>query len=235
MSTNIIPLNNEVHANLKVKNELYLGFVEKEQIAPVVVHEFSVASANFPVFFVKNLETGQFQSVGMFGLEQGENLLVKDGKWLASHVPGVLANYPFKLITNEEDNSQLMLGLDHASDLVGEEDGEALFDAEGQETDYLKHRRDSVVKYFESGYTTNEFIAQLVAFDLLVPRNLTLTLGDKKTDLDGMYLVDEQKLNELSDEDFLTLRKRGFLPLIHAHLSSIHQIQRLIQMRMEQE
>lgn len=232
MSTNIVPLNNDVHANLKVKNELRADLIAKEQVVPLVVHEFAHASGNYPVIFVKNSETGQFQAVALLGLEAGENLFVKEGRWQATHVPGVINNYPFKLVAHSEDENQFMLALDHDSDLVGEE-GEALFDADKKETPYLERRREAIVQYFESGHVTTAFTALLVELDLLVARNLKLNVNDQEINLDGLYFVDEQKLNALSDEDFSTLRTRGFLPLIYAHMLSVHQIQRLAKMRME--
>jgi hypothetical protein len=45
--------------------------------------------------------------------------------------------------------------------------------------------------------------------------------------IDGIYTVNEQKLNELSDEDFLDMRSRGILSLIYAHLHSLQQLRRV--------
>lgn len=231
MSTNVIPVNNEVHANLKVKNEIYVGFVHDQQIVPVVVHEYAPAATNYPIVFVKNSETGQFQSVVLMSLQQGENLFVEEGNWQGTHVPGVVQNYPFKLLATDEERSQLVLALDHDSDLVGEDEGEALFDDEQKETPYMELRKNSVIQYFESGHVTENFIAQIIEFDLLVPRSMTVKVDGKETNLDGMYFIDEQKLNALSDEDFGTLRKRGFLSLVYAHLVSLHQMQNLIRLQ----
>ncbi len=42
--------------------------------------------------------------------------------------------------------------------------------------------------------------------------------------------MNEKKFNEMSDESFIELRKRGILPLIYAHLMSLSQITRLVQL-----
>ena len=47
----------------------------------------------------------------------------------------------------------------------------------------------------------------------------------------GIYTVDEQKLNALSDEDYLDLRRQGIIPLIYAHLSSLQQLRRISEMQ----
>lgn len=231
MSTNVIPVNNELHSDLKVKNEVHLGFITDQQIVPVVVHEYALAATNYPVVFVKNNETGQFQSVVLMGLEQGENLFIENDKWQGTHIPGVVQNYPFKLLATDEEGSQLLLALDHDSNFVGDDAGEALFDTDKKETPFLEQRKNAVIQYFESGHVTDNFLAQIVELDLMVPRSLTVKIEEEETNLDGLYFIDEQKLNALSDEDFGKLRKRGFLPLVYAHLVSLHQIQRLVRLR----
>ncbi len=42
-----------------------------------------------------------------------------------------------------------------------------------------------------------------------------------------IYLVSEQKLAKLANDEFISLRERGYLPAIYAHLGSLHQLQRL--------
>jgi len=42
-----------------------------------------------------------------------------------------------------------------------------------------------------------------------------------------LYVIDEKKLDALSDDEFNELRSKGLLPIIYAHLSSMHQIARL--------
>ena len=61
---------------------------------------------------------------------------------------------------------------------------------------------------------------------------------DKKINFSGFRIIDEQKLAELADEDFLEWRKKGWLPFIYAHLFSGAQWQRLtllLQDRMKNE
>jgi hypothetical protein len=79
---------------------------------------------------------------------------------------------------------------------------------------------------------TDIFIAFLVENDLLQPAQVKLSLGkegDKK--LNGLYKVDEEALNELSDEEVLTLYKRKYFPAIYAHLASLSQFNRLLQLK----
>ena len=67
----------------------------------------------------------------------------------------------------------------------------------------------------------------LAELDLLAERSLNIDMDDQKINLTGIYFIDEKKLGELSDEKFLDLKKRGFLPVIYAHLMSLNQMRRL--------
>lgn len=66
--------------------------------------------------------------------------------------------------------------------------------------------------------------------NLLVSQQLTIKLerSEQKININGVYLIDDKVLNELSDEDFLELRKKGLLPIVYAHRASLNQLSRLI-------
>ena len=66
---------------------------------------------------------------------------------------------------------------------------------------------------------------------LLTLKSLNLNLGgEEKLALNGLYVIDEKKLENLPDAEFNELRSKGLLPIIYAHLSSMHQIARLAKM-----
>lgn len=57
------------------------------------------------------------------------------------------------------------------------------------------------------------------------PKALTITgLDGAKTNIDGIYTVDEQKLQQLDDVILLDFAKRGFYSVIYAHLCSLSLI-----------
>ena len=57
-----------------------------------------------------------------------------------------------------------------------------------------------------------------------------IDVAGEKRNINGLYLIDEQKLNQLSDEAFLELKKRGILGPIFGHLGSLNQVNRLARM-----
>ncbi|MAD88206.1 MAG: multidrug transporter [Pseudoalteromonas sp.] len=227
------PLHNEKHANIKVQNGINVEFLKSQHLMPVVAHEFARVATEFPMAFVKNTETDQYQAVAMFGLEPGENLFVEDGKWTAGFAPLAAARYPFGLVKHPEED-QFGIVIDEASPLVGEEEGNALF-ADGKETEYLERRKEALVNYVEFARVTEAFTAYLAEKDLLVQQTLTVEIAGEKKDINGIYLVDERKLNELSDEAYLELRKRGYLAPIFAFLTSTHQVARLARLKAKRQ
>ncbi|WP_417451047.1 SapC family protein [Kordiimonas sp.] len=229
----IVPLHPDQHSKLKVKDGAEFHLVEGEHIIPLVVHEFVAAATDMPVVFVKNTDTGQFQAVAMLGIKPGENLYTKDGKWLGMYVPAILTQSPFRLMPNSHNQEQLILAVNEESTLADDDEGELLFGEDGQPTEYLKKRQKGVETYFEHSQVTQGFMALLAEMELLVERTLNIDVGEEKINLSGIYFVDEEKLGALPDEKFMDLKRRGFLPVIYAHLISLNQMRRLGQLKTE--
>lgn len=226
------PLHNEKHANTKIKNGINIEFLKTQHLVPVVAHEFGRVANEFPMAFVKNNESGKFQAVAIFGLEPGENLFIEDGKWNAGFAPLAVTRYPLGLVKHPEQE-QYGVVIDEASPLVGEDEGNALFE-NGEETDYLKRRKEALISFLEFSAVTETFTEFLAEKELLVPQTLTVEIKGEKKDISGIYLVDEKKLNELDDEAFLELRKRGYLAPIYSFLTSTHQVARLARIKATQ-
>jgi hypothetical protein len=231
MSAKIVPLNNDVHKNIKVKNTQSFDHAKSQHLSLVVVHEFAKVAIDCPVVFVKDPESGQFRSVAMLGLEPNENLFYSRSKWKGSYVPANLRAYPFAL-AGDENSDQLALCIDESSKLINKKDGETLFNEDGSETKFLSTRKEFLGQLIEQNHITKHFIKFLTDNELLAPQSLSLNLEDGSGhDLNGIYVVNEQKLNELDDEVYLEIRKRGYMAPIYSQLSSMNQLQNLGQLK----
>ena len=227
---NFQPLNKDTHANVKIAPQTQVEDLRSQHALGVVVHEFALAGAHYPVAFVKDEKNDAYFPVVMLGLEQGKNLFVtEEGKWTGLYMPARYTHKPLTVIPSQENPNQFGIAIDMDAETVNEEEGDALFTESGEESEMLKTRKEAIVKYVEHEQITKAFLDQLDSFDLLKPQNLTVKVSGKEFALNGLYLVDEEKLNGLSDEDYLTLRKRGFLAPIYAHLGSMHKVTALIE------
>ena len=222
----IVPLTKEQHAATKINNHNAFSHISGEHMLPVVVHEFVAAGAEFPIVFVKSNDT--FQSVAMLGLSAKQNLYMRDDKWQALYVPRAVRNYPLVLVKDSTDNERLLVALDESSERISKEEGFPLFNEDGSESEYLTHRKQQMAEYIDMGMVTKNFIAKLQSLDLIVEQVLTLKVNDEERRINGIFLIDEKKLNELSDEVFLELRKNGYLAAIYAQLMSLRHTQELV-------
>jgi hypothetical protein len=228
-----VPINVAQHANLKVRNALDLGASSGQQVLPINVPEFSRAGNDCPILFIKNAETGQFQAVMLLGLSREENLIYRDGEWEGTYVPEVLRMGPFKLLVIGQDAELATVGVDMESPLVSETEGEPLFDEQGNATEFMQESRDAIENYHQQGQATRAFLSELVKRDLLIQQSLVMEIEGEKVQIDGIYLVDENKVRELPDDVALDYYRRGFLPAIYAHLMSLGQTSRLARLKVQ--
>ncbi|RVT47793.1 multidrug transporter [Rheinheimera sediminis] len=227
MSLQIAPLQKEKHAQTKINTANAFTFAQEQHILPVVVQEFVRIGAEMPIVFIKDSASERFDVVAMLGLKTGENLMVTEGQWQGFYVPRVLWNHPLILADDPSKEGQLLVALVESSHMVNTETGHALFNEDGTESDFLKSRVESMREFFMQSQTTRAFNKTLADMDLLVPQTLTIKLEGQPREISGIYIVDEKKLNSLSDEQLLDLNKRGLIPAIYAHLMSLQQVQRL--------
>ena len=234
MASPIKALNAAAHGNVKIKTGLNLESTAKQQILPVIVHEFAKAASAMPIIFIKpNAESTEYQPAALLGLKPEENLFYGDGKWLGDYLPAVVTHHPFAMVPTQGEENRLQMLINEDSAQYNEEDGDALFE-DGKETEYLTKRKETLGNYFNSMHVTREFTKALAEKELLIEQTLSVDINGEKVQLNGLFLVDEKKLNELPDEEYLELRKRGFLAPIYAHLGSLHQVNRLARLRSAQ-
>lgn len=225
----VTPLNNKVHSQVKVNTTSDFTRFKTQHLIPIVAQDFAQMATEFPVVFVKNSETGQFLPVAMMGIKNGVNLYCQEKHWPAAVTPLGFSNAPLSLVKKSADSDEVIVCIDEDSNLVSTESGEALFDDNNEQTDYLKKRSEALLKVAEFTHQIQAISQFFAEKKLLVSRQLTVKLENEKEPftINGVYLIDEKVLNELSTEEFDQLRKQGLLPLIYSHLTSLQQITRL--------
>lgn len=215
----IVPLQQEIHGRVGINDQNFIH-VQDQHLIPIVFHEFIQVSQEFPIVFVKNALTGHYQAVCVVGIESGNNLFATESHWGAKYLPLSVRNAPFCLIPEGQESDRMLIGINETSARVLINGGEKLFSESGQETAYLCARKSALIDYFEKEQVSELLTQVLVGKGLLSPQTLNLNLAGNALSLNGIYIVDESKLNSLSNEDFLDLRDKGLLPSIYAHLLS---------------
>ena len=227
MFKNITPITKEAHLNIKIKAIDNFNFVANTHIASIMVHEFSRASSIYPIVFLEDKEQDQFRPVVLVGLEEGENLFVHDNKWNASYVPAIVRRYPFALAQTGEEGRYTVC-IDEKSEFVNEEEGQALFGKDGEAGEVIERVKKYLTELQQMEQFTNEFCDYMKANNMFTPLNMKVRVGNEVKNINGAYVINEERFNSLSDEKFLEFRERKYIPVTYAHLSSLAQIERLI-------
>ena len=221
---NPVLLTREAHQHLRVK-PADMRFASKSTFVPLVTAEFAEACLEYPIAFFKG-EDGQWLALALTGLHKDTNAFIDaQGQWQARYVPASVRRYPF--ILAESQDKQLSLALDLAAPHVvhAGKEGEAIFDASGQPSDFINKLMPVLAEYQGQAKQTHAFIQQLSDAGLLVQSKLQVRQSeDRNAEVDGMWIVDEAKLRGLADDKALAWFKNGELAVIHAHMLSLRNL-----------
>ncbi len=233
--SNPVPLQNDKHANLKVIQTGDYSRHKDQHLIPIISRDFFTLAAEFLLVFVKDNAVEKYVPVAIMGLREGENLYCQGGEWKAPVVPVRFNNAPFVMAKVDEQGEQLALLIDEESPLISETEGEALFKEDGERTEYLEKRIEGLLNNAQQTVQTEGICKLFAEMELLSTQQLQLQHrpDSPRYNIDGVYTIDEKKLNALPDEDFLELRKQGLIPLIYAHLCSLQQLRRISQLQYE--
>jgi hypothetical protein len=232
MFEKVTPLNKERHADTKVKQITDFRFASKFHIAYLTMHEFARAAAIYPIVFLEDKERDEFRPVALLGLDAGVNLFINaDGKWQGSYVPAIIRRYPFALAGTETEG-QFTICIDEGSELVSKEEGSALFE-NGEPTEIVENVKRYLSELQQMDALTKEFVKFAKVNNLLTPLNMRVRENDRVKNIAGCYVINEERLNNLSDELFLEIRAKRYLPAVYAQLVSLAQIERLLNLKEE--
>jgi len=189
--------------------------------------EFSRLSAQYPLVFVKHEDTGKFVCTALMGLNEGENLFIDGNELNAFCLPLNLARQPFFLGLGEnesEDDIVVCIDMDHPC--VNTENGDRIFDEKGEQAKLLQDSCSILATLYHGEKNTVGFVEQLISLDLLTPITLSITYNDQsKSQIDGLYTIDEDKLVELDGESLKSMNEKKYLSAAYTMLVSLGQIQ----------
>jgi hypothetical protein len=217
----------EKHKDLKVKQIDNFDFAKNINMASIMVHEFSRAASIYPIVFVEDKEKDVFKPVVLFGFEEGENLFVdENSKWKASYIPAIIRRYPFALAKTSDDG-RFTVCIDEKSSFVNKKQGQALFE-EGKPAEVMERVKQYLAELQQMDAFTDEFCKFMVSKNMFTPLNMKIRISNEIKNISGAYIINEERLNSLSDETYLQMRSNKYIPVIYSHLSSLSQIERLM-------
>jgi len=227
-----VPLNRNQHKDLRLKGIPSLKFAAAAHSVPLTGAEFPVAARDVPILFAgQSMEDAG--PMALLGLRQNENLLVdENGQWAPGvYVPAFVRRYPFILAEKPADaeGDDFTVFLDEAYEGFGSDEGERLFKEDGSDSEMLANAVGFLGEFQQHVARTHWFMDQLRKHQLLEPRNIRLEKDGNAINLNGLFVVNEEKLRQLDEKTAHEFLKEGVMGWIYAHLLSLPNIDRLAQ------
>lgn len=227
-------LNNVTHKDLRVVTGFGRQFGDDIGMVPAFPSEYAELQREYPIFFRKDADSGQWQSVALLGFEQRENLFLQDDRWNAAYLPGAAAKGPFLIGFQEqridgELRKEPVMHVDLEHPRVSFSEGEPVFLPHGGNSPYLQHIA-SVLRGIRDGleFGTGMFAA-FDAMGLIQPVNLDVQLDDKhRVSVNGLHGIDRERLAALDAGSLRRLNQAGFLEGAYLALASLHNVRRLM-------
>ncbi|MEQ8313561.1 MAG: SapC family protein [Gammaproteobacteria bacterium] len=220
-----VAISKSQHFHSSWRRRDHFNMFSNEVVAAVLPGELGKLIAEYVLGFIQTGET--FRAVAILGMEQNKNLYVsKEGKWLALYVPAVFRSFPFALAQGEDDNRILCVDKSHISE---DAEDSRFFDEEGNLTEVTSEILTFLQKR-EQELVTADKAAQLIAEqELLKEWPLSIATGEDLLPfrVEGLFRIDEEKLNRLEAVELGELRQCGALPLAYAQLLSMSQTDQL--------
>ena len=227
-------LDNLTHKDLRVITRFGREFGDEVGMVPAFPTEYAQLQQEYPIFFRKDRDSGEYQTIALLGLERGENLYLRDGRWNAAYLPGAVAKGPFLIGFQEqriegELRREPVIHVDMEHPRVSLSEGEPVFLPHGGHSPYLQHII-TVLRGIRDGVDAGKaMFAELDALGLIQPVGVDVKLDEAHgVNLHGLHAIDRERLAALDGEALQRLHRAGWLEGAFLLLASMHNMRRLI-------
>jgi hypothetical protein len=236
--TRPIALDNIDHQELRILPGHSPAFGDNVNQALVLPTEFGEVQREYPILFRKD-SNGQLQAVALLGLDKDENLFLTDAGWQARYVPAVHRRGPFIIGLPKPDaeggapaaEPVILIDIDHPR--VSRSEGEPLFLPQGGNAPCLERAARTLGLIHEGAAIAGPMFAAFEEAGLVEPAALEVQLGERQVyKLPDCYTINAERLRELDGATLERLNRAGFLYAAFYVLSSMGNIQRLIELKL---
>lgn len=223
-----VVLDRDKHRRRRIRPGASFAFARKADSLYLAAAEFAEACKEYAIVFTRG-GNGRVVPAVMLGLRARENLYVDEaGGWRGRYIPAFVRRYPF-VLAELPGQATLAVCIDEACAGVNDGDGEALFDAAGRDTPFLRNALDFLAACRRESLRTDAFCQRLDQAGLLAEMNARADLVDGRTfSVNGLLVVDEKKLMALPDVTALAMFRHGELHLLSMHLLSLSNMRQLV-------
>jgi hypothetical protein len=207
-------------------------FAQHGNAIPISLSEFQPVARDYPIVFTGADGTQSFAPVAVLGLTSGENLFYDNGNWVSGvYIPAYARRYPFcmaKVNVNRVEQKDRLICVEKT---YIDENGEQMFDQEGQPNARWKDLERLLGEYEADLERSREMCSILSDYGLFEPFTMQASFRDeaaKPMQVTGMFRVVEKNLENLNAAQLKNLMRKGILPRIYMHLLSLENFGRLL-------
>jgi hypothetical protein len=233
------PLSRDAHAKIGLRRvEKPFGFAAASNVVPLTVSEFPVAALSYPIIFAGERR----QPLAVMGVGSEQNLFVdgEGGFVTGAYIPAYVRRYPF-VLASDDTRGQLVVCIDRAAPMLGEDYDVPFFDEKGEATPYTTNCIKFCNDFELEGRRTEAFVNLLKDLDLFETKQATFTpmnpdgTPGAPQPVAEYFGVSEPKVQALGAEKLKELTGNGALGQIYAHLVSLIGWDRLIALSMARQ
>jgi hypothetical protein len=228
-------LNNVDHGDLRIIIERAAEFGDNLWHTATFPSEFRNVQRHYPVFFTRQPDSGEYQAVAMFGVEEGENLFLDQQGWKAGYIPLNILRMPFLIGFQDQQqsgqqNREPVITVDMDSPRVNRQRGERVFLEQGGNSPYVE-QVSSILKVLHEGMQRSKpFFDTLEQMNLLESFVVDVQLNDgSEHRLAGFHTINADALRTLDAGQLADLNKRGYLEAIYMVIASMSHLPELIE------
>jgi hypothetical protein len=233
-----VPLNRTAHKDLRIKGMQNLKFAHNVHSVPLTCTEFPVTARDIPILFA-GPDMASAGPMALLGLRQSENLFLdNEGQWAQGvYIPAFVRRYPFVLAEKPAgtEGDDFTVFLDEGYEGFNDQEGERLFAEDGTESEMLKNAVNFLGEFQQHVARTKQFMEELRKHDLLEPRNIRLERNGNVLNLNGLFVINEEKLRKIDAQTAHQFLIDGTMGWIYAHLLSLQNIDRVGQRLAQRE
>lgn len=227
------PLNKDKHAKFGVKPvEKPFEFMAKNHFMPITAPEFGSAAASFPIIFAGEERT----PLAVMGIRSGENLFVNDGEFAQDfYMPAFARRYPF-VLAGDKTNDRYVVCVDEDATCVTDKKPTQIF-FDGAEASAFTQEAFQFLQNFERDrQATDLMITRFKELDLFEQKEMNFQGQNadgspaERQKIADYFAVTEDRLKGLDTKVLKEFTDNGYLAVAHAHMISLGNWQRLVNM-----
>lgn len=225
-----VPLDKNRHARLSFTASEDFSFTARMNAVPLFGLEAVEAAQCFPVAFLP----GSLIPQAILGLGDKNEFLDDKGRWTAPYVPLYVANAPFSLASvtradQDEKRSPVFLAIDEDAPHFKGKKGTRLFKQDGEPSEFVRRASEALGRQRRQYELTLEAMLEVEQSGVLEEKGVTVRRNDTTNVVEGLRIVNREKVMALPDETLARWTRGGIMELLFAHWRSLRHLQGLLE------